>query len=397
MKLTKYLDKSINGVQLYMVAFAIYFLPAFLMDSIYTNYFGWSGLRLMSYLSIPLLSFKIFVLDNFKLRTKIIMIIMMVLSVIIWRSSQYPEIFVTTTFVLASKDVPFRMIAKWYLYLSVTLLAIIIVTSLINVVPNLVYKSYLRPNRYGMGMAYTTFVASHVFFSILAYCYLKFRHLNWFDYLGIVFIATLVMKYTDTRLDYYASLLTIPLVAMAQIANQKPGMIRKLMSFVWMATPVTTLTTIIMAFFFSPHIKWMRKANEMLSGRLSLSEVAFRRYDVNLIGQKIHEKSFGGMKGHQFANHNLFGLSKDYFYIDSSVIRMLLVWGGIVFLSYTVVMTLIALLDTVNQSYILSVIILLVAINSMIEPHALQLIYNIFILSIGSLIRTINLNLERNS
>ena len=105
-------------------------------------------------------------------------------------------------------------------------------------------------------------------------------------------------------------------------------------------------------------------------------------YDPNIFGRYIQEKAFGGAKGQAFANQNQFGLSADYFYIDSSFVRMLLLWGIVIFLLFIVAMTFIALVNTIQRKYILSAIVMLVAINSMVEPHSLQLIYNVFILAL---------------
>ncbi|MEK1395781.1 polymerase [Limosilactobacillus fermentum] len=371
----------IQGQHVYLLAFSLYFVPAFLIDSTYTTLLSWSELRLITYLVIPLLIFKIYVMDEWQVSGKLVITALLVASIISWRTAQYPELMVTMAFVLGARGVDFKQVARWYLYLSVTLLLVIAATSLVNIVPNLVYVSNLRPNRYGLGMAYTTFVASHLFFSALAYCYVRFGKLKWFDYIGIAVVATIAMVYTDTRLDFYAMLLMIPVMWVTQRAAEEKRFSRMIASFWWMAMPVLAVITITAAYFFDDSNHIYRKFNELLSGRLSLSRKAFRLYDPNLIGRFIHEKSFGGVKGKTFANQNQNGLSADYFYIDSSFVRMLLLWGLIIFVLFIVIMTFIAIVSTVQKEYALSAIVMLVAINSMVEPHAVQLIYNVFILA----------------
>lgn len=371
----------IQGQHVYLLAFSLYFVPAFLIDSTYTTLLSWSELRLITYLAIPLLIFKIYVMDEWQVSGKLVITALLVASIISWRTAQYPELLVTMAFVLGARSVDFKQVARWYLYLSVTLLLVIAATSLVNIVPNLVYVSNLRPNRYGLGMAYTTFVASHLFFSALAYCYVRFGKLKWFDYIGIAVVATIAMVYTDTRLDFYAMLLMIPVMWVTQRAAEGKRFSRMIASFWWMAMPVLAVITITAAYFFEDSNHIYRKFNELLSGRLSLSRKAFRLYDPNLIGRFIHEKSFGGVKGKTFANQNQNGLSADYFYIDSSFVRMLLLWGLIIFVLFIVIMTFIAIVSTVQKEYALSAIVMLVAINSMVEPHAVQLIYNVFILA----------------
>ena len=210
----------IQGQHVYLLAFSLYFVPAFLIDSTYTTLLSWSELRLITYLAIPLLIFKIYVMDEWQVSGKLVITALLVASIISWRTAQYPELLVTMAFVLGARSVDFKQVVRWYLYLSVTLLLVIAATSLVNIVPNLVYVSNLRPNRYGLGMAYTTFVASHLFFSALAYCYVRFGKLKWFDYIGIAVVATIAMVYTDTRLDFYAMLLMIPVMWVTQRAAE---------------------------------------------------------------------------------------------------------------------------------------------------------------------------------
>lgn len=381
-KLKKIWNTPITGAQLYLLAFAIYFIPAFLIDSLYTNYISWSKLRLLTYLAIPILIFKIYVMDRWRWPTKLFITGLILFSVIAWRASRYPELMVTMVFVLAASGIDFKQVARWYLYLSVTFLVIIAVTSLVHIVPNLVYTSALRPDRYGLGMAYTTYVASHALFSALAYCYVRFGKLGWLDYLGIAIVAFVTMKYTNTRLDFYAMLLMIPVMWITQRAANGKRYAQIISSFWWIATPVLAVITLTGAYFFDDHNQIYRKFNELSSGRLGLSKKAFSMYDPNIFGRYIQEKAFGGAKGQAFANQNQFGLSADYFYIDSSFVRMLLLWGIVIFLLFIVAMTFIALVNTIQREYILSAIVMLVAINSMVEPHSLQLIYNVFILAL---------------
>ncbi len=98
-KLKKIWNTPITGAQLYLLAFAIYFIPAFLIDSLYTNYISWSKLRLLTYLAIPILIFKIYVMDRWRWPTKLFITGLILFSVIAWRASRYPELMVTMVFV----------------------------------------------------------------------------------------------------------------------------------------------------------------------------------------------------------------------------------------------------------------------------------------------------------
>lgn len=375
-------NTPITGKQIYFLAFIIYFVPAFLIDTTFTEYLSWSKLRLLSYIAIPLILFKIYVLDKWNWQQLIIITTLIGLSIISWRSARYPEIMMMMIFVLGARNVPFKNIIEWYFYLSVSFLIALAIISLLNIIPNLVYHSMLRPTRYSLGMAYTTFVASHVVYITLAYCYLRFGRMNLLDYIGIFIIGLIVMKLTDTRLDFYEMILIIPIMFIAQRAQHGKLYSRIFVSFWWMSTPILALITITSAYFYNPHNHIFFKLNSALSGRLNLSNVGFERYPITLFGRKIVEHSFGGAKGAKFANHNLYELSTNYFYIDSSFVRMLLAWGLLIFILVVGAIIFITVKDTKLRRYALPAIFLLIAINSVLEPHILQMIYNPFLLAV---------------
>lgn len=58
------INVPITGQQIYFLAFVFYFVPAFLIDTTFTQYLSWSKLRLLTYISIPLIVFKIYVIDR---------------------------------------------------------------------------------------------------------------------------------------------------------------------------------------------------------------------------------------------------------------------------------------------------------------------------------------------
>lgn len=394
-RVRQFFDTPINGIRLYMLAFMIYFIPAFLIDTTFTTYLSWSKLRLITYVAIPLILFKVYILDKWKWWQLLLITGLLILGTISWRAAHYPEILMMMVFILGAKDVPLRKIIEWYFYLSLAMLLVLAAISLLNIVPNLVYHSMLRPTRYALGMAYTTFVASHFLYIIFAYCYLRFGKMKWYDYIVILLAGIIVMKVTDTRLDFYETILLIPVMVIAQLAQKGNLYSRILASFWWITTPLLAAITLISSYFYDPKNQIFFKMNSLLSGRLSLSNEAFHRYPVNLFGRKIVEHSFGGTKGASFANHNLYELSTNYFYIDSSFVRMLLVWGLLVFVFVIGIIVFITIRDTAHHNYALPAIFLLIAINCVLEPHVLQLIYNPFLIALLATGRIKN-QLEKN-
>ena len=374
-------NRSINGRQVYFTAFLFYFLPMFLIETTFSPVNRW--LRLFAYISLPLLFFKIYVLDQWKKKELFAISLLLVIELIVWRMTHYPDLLLIGPFIIGAKGVNFRDIISWYFYLTLILVMTMMTLSLARIIPNLVYYSASRPTRYALGMLYPSVIAAHYFYLALAYCYLRFRKLNVIDYLLIISGDVVCMLLTNTKLDFLATLLIIPVMIIAQRAYFGKKWSSIIAAFWWMAIPISASIMIFLSYFYNPSNHLLRKINSLFSGRLELGRLAFKKYDVNLLGRTIVERSFAGIKGQKLNNAGE-GLPQNYFYIDSSYMRMLLLWGFLAFIIVIVCLTFIALRSTVRKTFILSAVILVASLNFMFEPHIIQIIYNPFLLALLS-------------
>ena len=382
----------VSGIKIYFLAFTIYFLPNFLMQTTFSDGTNSHLLRLISYIAIPLLLYKIFVIDKWSRTELAIIILLLLTSVITWRVAQNNDYILLFPFIFGAKNINFKTIIKWYLYFSMIFMLTKMAKSLLRIIPNLIYYSENRPTRYALGMVFPSNIAAFILFMALAYCYLRFNHLNLWDYCGIFIAACIGMKLTNTRLDFIATILIIPVMVIAQRAYRNKKISRYLASFFWFAVPITAWIVIFGSYFYSENNYLLKKLNDLSSGRLVLGHYAFQRYKPNLFGRSIEEYSYAGVQGHKYANG--IGQSHNYFYIDSSYLRMLLLLGIVAFIVIVICLTLVALKSTAQRTYVLSAIILIVSLSLMFEPHVIQLVYNPFLLS---LLSTDNYVIKRES
>lgn len=183
MKLWNY---PINSSQIYFVAFLFYFLLTVLGETTFSTTVNGHLLVRLACISLPLLLFKIFILDKWHKKGFFFIILLLILGVIVWRITHYIDWLFIVLFVIGAKNVNFHDIVRWYFYLMTLFMLTIMAFSLIKIIPNLVYHSELRPTRYSLGMLYPSVIAAHYLFLVLAYCYLKFGRLNVLDYLLII-------------------------------------------------------------------------------------------------------------------------------------------------------------------------------------------------------------------
>lgn len=382
-KLNSVINTPITGSQIYFLAFVLFFVPTFLLDTTFSSYIGEHIMRVCSYMALPLLFFKIFIIDNWKKWQTFVVLLCLFIGIIDWRTAHNLELLMLVPFIVGAKEVNFKNIIEWYFYLSVIFLGLIAVFAIIGIIPNLIYHYTGRPTRFSVGTIFPSIIAAHYLYIALAYCYLRFNKLKYMDYCGIIAGGLVCMYLTNTRLDFVGVVLSVPVMIIAQRAFRQKTISKMIASFYWMASPVIAVLTIFGSFFYDDNNHIMRKINDLVSGRLSLGHEAFSRYNVKLFGRTIVEHSYTGIKGHKLADSVGAGMGgTHYFYIDSSYIRMILLWGLVAFLGIMIIVTYITLRSIINNTYVLAAIYLIASLNFMFEPHIIQIVYNPFILAL---------------
>ncbi|MCC4362822.1 polymerase [Limosilactobacillus reuteri] len=371
---------KINGSQIFFIAFVIFFVSSFIQDTTLAEALNGRFLRLCSYISLPLLLFKIYFMDRWSKKELFVISILILLGMITWRMAHELQLLIIVPFVVGAKNVNFKDIITWYVYLNVILLLTMAIFSLLGIIPNLIYRAAPRPPRYSLGLIYTSSLATHYFYLVLAYCYLRFSKLRWTDYLLIIIGDVIFMMITNTKLDFIATLIVIPVMVIAQRAFRGHKLSEILASFWWMAVPITSSIIIFASYFYDDSNHIMKAVDDLTSGRLGLGHRALTNYDIHILGQTIVEHTYGGSNGLKLANQ-LDGVSH-YFFIDSSYIRMFLLWGLLVFILIIVYMTYIAMRSIFRRTFVLAAIILIASLNFMFEPDIIKIIYDPFLLAL---------------
>ena len=385
---------QINSSQIFFIAFVIFFVSSFIQDTTLAEALNGRLLRLCSYIALPLLLFKIYVLDRWSKKELFVITILILLGMITWRTSHEFQLLLIVPFVVGAKNVNFKDIITWYVYLNIILLLTMAIFSLLGIIPNLIYRAAPRPPRYSLGLIYTSSLATHYFYLVLAYCYLRFTKLKWSDYLLITVGDIIFMVITNTKLDFIATLVVIPVMIIAQRAFKGHKLSEILASFWWIAVPVSPFIIIFASYFYDGSNHIMKAINDLTSGRLSLGHRAFNNYNIRILGQTIVEHTYGGSKGLKLANQ-LNGVHH-YFFIDSSYIRMILLWGLLMFVLIVVCMTYIAIRSTLRRTFVLTAIILIASLNFMFEPDIIKIIYDPFLLALLAIPNFYNIQEEKH-
>ena len=378
-RIEKIANFQINGEHIFIIALTTSLIISFIINTTFMPFIEVKHLNWVNYLMIGMLIVKVYIFDNFNLKQYLIITIILLLSFISWRKTNYSNVMVLITFILGAKDIDFRKIVKCYFNTNLTLLLLTIIYSLTGIIQNLIFfRDEIR--RFSLGIDYPTDLAAYVFFLILAYCYLYYSSLNFKKYVSFFLISLITYKITNSRLDLILIILIIPVMMLTK-RSSKNGKSTPVSDYVvdhyWSLTIIVPYIYILLNFYFQANDRVFFLLNKLLSGRLEYGNLALKKYGISMLGQKINEYGWGGINGLYMSKNNI----SKYFFIDSSYIRLIVIYGIFLGLVIFLIMVATSIKGGLNNNYVLSAIIFLISISSIVDQHMLEISYNIFFLA----------------
>lgn len=376
-KYQRLINLELDGQILYEVAFAFYFVIAFLQTSTYTSYFPGNLLHQIAFIPLAIVLFKIIFFDSNTVKKITVNLLFLAILFITWRTSGEFILFPMGIFILGARNVDFKKIIYLYLVLGTILLSFIFFTSLIGLTKNLIFHRGIHTLRRAFGIIYPTDFAAHILYLVLAYCYLYFNKLSWKSYTVFVLLAIFLIKFCDARLNAYALILVIPVMMIGQRAQKGYIVSRAIAIFYWVLPVLAAYITVLLSYLYAPSHQLLEKMNGLLSGRLFYSHEAIKKYGFSLLGQHIHENGYGAADG---IKKTIIG--NNYFYIDSAFVRLVIIYGIIMALLIVITMTIISYRSIQRANFALASIIVIITISAVVEQRLLDFGYNPFLIAI---------------
>lgn len=369
-------DKKIIGEKLYYFTFIYSSILMFILSTNYIPIVPSRFIHLLIYVAILFLFLKIFYFDSYDKNKIVWKLIIYILALVSWRLVKNVDILLFTSFIIGGKNVNYRHIIKLFVITIGIMLLGTIVVSQLGIVKDGIY---IRNNfkRHSLGIIYPTDMGAYLFYIILGYLYLFFNKLSWKSFSTILFIDLLLYKYTEARNSCLLIFIAILVIWFAQGAYRGNKLCKMISSFYWMCIPLLAYCTFLCSWFFSDDSKFFEILNKLFSNRLYLAHKALNEYGITLFGQRIIEHAFGGIQGlKQFYNPKI-----EYFYIDSSFMRLPLIYGLLLGVFFIFVMTYIAYHSTLNHTYCLAAIFLLISLHCVVEQHLVDISFDPFLIA----------------
>lgn len=215
--------------------------------------------------------------------------------------------------------------------------------------------------RHSFGLTQPTLFSDLVFFAVAAYVYIK-KKLGIISVCMIFVLAAITYYYANARNDTMGILLLVAAPSLLKLhfpeVMKHIGRIFALCSYPLFALIAAAVTKM---YAFNKGIIGKINLNDMLTGRLYLGDLAFKRYSIKLFGQHVIENAGGRV--------NFYHFIPSYFYIDSSYLHLLFKFGLIFTLLYFVVVILKMYWLIIQKNYLLITIIIIVGIETIWEAN----------------------------
>lgn len=354
----------------YYIALFLYLFSQFTQGVLGIHkYFPWYSSYRLEMVAAIVFVLKIIVFDSHQIRDWFILLL---LGIILSQSGMNADdlgILYYYLAIIGAKDVDFRNILRLFLVTVSAMLVLTIALAKLKILPGLVFNRGDGALRYALGTIYPSDLAARCFYLMIAYALLRNYKLKLPEYIGLFSITIWAYVITDTKVDFILMVLFL-LVA---VFHEQSVMIMEKLTHIGIAVilGLSTAFMIIMTYLYNPANHFMKVIDHILSGRFYFSHIAFEKYNVTVLGQYIPQNGFGGSNGKVF----------DYFYIDCSYIRVLMMFGAFVFLLLVAYLLYLSHRFMTSEMYALEITLILVALSSLIDQHMWEISYNILFLA----------------
>ena len=353
---------------LFFASFFIYIITQYLGGTMFTVD-GTVSFLLLTISSI-LAFIKIIIFDNESNLYKLTIVLLLIILFAAGKNSFDYNFYYYAFLIFAAKNIEFRKILKYYIIVLASGIIVTAIFALIHVIPAIVItRSNSSALRLALGSVYPSDLAARIFHLMVGYAVLKKFKLTLPEYLSIIAITVTTYIVTDTKLDLILMILLIICLSFYKYIVILMSMIKPYIFNLLILGFIAI--NILLAYFYNPKILILNKLNSALTGRLDLANRGFNDYNVTLYGQYVYQNGWGGIHKKII----------DYFYIDSSLVRVLLMQGLIVYIILICLMLRDMKIFVKNKQFSLAIALFFIIASSAIDQHLIEITFNFVFLA----------------
>lgn len=274
----------------------------------------------------------------------------------------------TWIFIVAAKLIDFETLAK-FAYRIELLLTILIIYLFYSGVINeytIYRKSVLR---HSLGFSHPNQLGVRIFLLVVCRCYLRRKKLNYIDWAIILFAAQFVNKVSNSKTSFYALVILAVLTLIHLILQRFDGGRENLANVMIYTAVCCNIISIVLSSISLGKYPILKQFDYLMSRRFSCCNKVLKYYGIKLFGQNISLQISRPVIGKYY-----------HFWLDNAYMSILLRYGPIVFIIYSVLYIATMILLRNIKEYMLVEILCLYAIYGIMENNFFSLSQNMFLL-----------------
>lgn len=283
-------------------------------------------------------------------------------------------------FCISAWNVNFRTVIKFFFWINLVFFVITIVSSNLGIIKNYIQERDVldivevvntgeNKVRNGFGYLGPTYVGAHLTYLNLMWWYIRRGILKPSDYIILFISIWFASHYSDARTDAGCMCVIGLFSIVYKFRLSKKQTIFCLEKFVlsYSIIILASLMFFLTYQFLNSSDELYQYINIIISGRLQLGANAILEKGIPFLGQFYIQQGVGTKLMYNF--------------IDCSYLMILIIYGIFTFILTMFVFAIISRRSVVHKEYLLSLILLIVAIQSFIMPGLLRFSYNPFFMA----------------
>ena len=271
----------------------------------------------------------------------------------------------------------------WLISISVAI-AIIVFSGLVGIIPDYTLDGRGLFGRHSLGFNYTTFLSHYILGVVCCVLALKRRETEAVLLIALFLVSLIVYLFTNSRNSFLLTSMLLIGCAFTKYfrlsRNRVPAFVKWIFRYGFI---VCAIVSVIVFLGFNSNTEMGSTLNQLLSGRVKLTQTAYANYPVSLLANDVKWATPHVMEDGTaligYSDGDSF-VEAGYFYVDCSYLNILISVGVIVFVGSLILLTAMTRGIGEMNDNVLGALVFVIAVHSIIDPQLLMLHYNPFLL-----------------
>lgn len=349
----------------------LWFSTEVLFNSTLDRIFIWKISELndtLAYIILGLLVAQIVFFQKYQIKEFALIAIVTLPVIIATLNSGHNTMMSTWIFVVASKYIDMDKIAKVSYYTELLMTLAVFYLFFNGFIEEYVtYRGLVL--RHSLGFSHPNQLGIRVFLLIVCRCYIRRKKFNFFDCGIIIAAAYFVYRVANSKTSYYALTILAVIMIFHATVEKIGGNFDKWSNLLIAGAIISNISSLLFSLKDIRKVALINKFDRIMSRRFSECHRIFKYYGIKLFGQDVQ------------IIVNRPGVGKHYhFWLDNAYMSILLRYGPIVFILFTVLYVSAMIMLKRMQQYVLVEILCLYAIYGIMETNFFSMSQNLFLL-----------------